>query len=361
MSARDGIWLFLDSSSVGGIETHVMQLASGLATMGIQTRLVLYKAYPDSPIPQLFKQLEERSNGHTLGTLILDGKPGDLYQALGRYRPPALIHTHGYKAGIIGRLTARLSGIPVASTWHAGEVPSGLVRIYDWLDRYSAALAQARFAVSPQIQARLPTSSVIMDNFVDVANTGITKGQQIAFVGRLSDEKAPDVMVELANLCPNQTFDMYGGGVMEAELRASAPANLTLHGMQTQMDGVWSQVGLMILPSRFEGLPMAVLEAMSRGIPVIASDVGALSSVITHQQTGWLVSPANPNAVKEALEEWDALSDADQTRMRQKCRQTIEDRFSATAIIPRFLEIYRSIAPELDTPTQSLASQNHEA
>ena len=101
MSARDGIWLFLDSSSVGGIETHVMQLASGLATMGIQTRLVLYKAYPDSPIPQLFKQLEERNNGNALGTLILDGKPGDLYQALGRYRPPALIHTHGYKAGII--------------------------------------------------------------------------------------------------------------------------------------------------------------------------------------------------------------------------------------------------------------------
>ena len=364
-SGRYGIWLFLDSSSVGGIETHVMQLASGLASMGVDTCLVLYKAYPNSPIPELFQQLQSHHNSPHLSTLVLDGNPTDLRHAIQRNGAPALIHTHGYKAGIIGRLTARLMRVPVASTWHAGEVPGGMVKVYDWLDRYSAALAQARFAVSPQIQARLPVRSIIMDNFVAISDSSLSSGQQIAFIGRLSEEKAPDVMLELAQQCPQHTFDMYGGGLLEESLRAAAPENLTLHGMQTHMDAVWNNIGLLILPSRFEGLPMAVLEAMSRGIPVIASNVGALSSVITPGETGWLVEPANTKAFQQALREWHQLSEADQSRMRQACRQTIEDRFSASAIVPKFIDVYQSIAPELRVTTlqssESPASHHHEA
>lgn len=358
-SGQHGVWLFLDSSSVGGIETHVMQLASGLSSAGVDTCLVLYKAYRHSPIPELLRQLE--GNTPHLTVLILDGKPGDLFQAIKGQNRPALLHTHGYKAGIIGRLTGRLLGIPVASTWHAGEVPNGIVRLYDWMDRYSAPLAQARFAVSPHIQARLPTSSVIMDNFVDVDGVAVSEGQQIAFVGRLSEEKAPDVMLELAQLCPERTFDVYGGGPMESELKASAPANLTLHGMQTHMASIWNRIGLMILPSRFEGLPMAVLEAMSRGIPVIASDVGALSSVITSGESGWLVKAADAGAIQKALSDWNAMTEQQQAAMRLACRTTIEQRFSARAIVPEFIHIYQQLAPELSMNSQVPHQHNHEA
>merc|ERR1711879_335504 len=112
-SVHDGVWLFLDSSSIGGIETHVMQLACGLASMGVNTTLALYQAYQGSPVPELLHDLKDSDQSGLLHLHILDGRPTGLYHLLRAHTPPALIHTHGYKAGLIGRLTGRLSGMSV--------------------------------------------------------------------------------------------------------------------------------------------------------------------------------------------------------------------------------------------------------
>lgn len=354
-SKQSGVWLFLDSSSVGGIETHVMQLARGLVSHGIDVTLVLYQAYPDSPIPQLLQQLAETACDGQLTLQILDGRPHSLHRLIRTGPRPAVLHTHGYKAGLIGRFTGRLLGVPVASTWHAGEVPAGIVRVYDFLDRYTAPLAHLRFAVSPQIQARLPSSSVVMDNFVDLDSIVRSNGQQLAFVGRLSHEKGPDIFLQLARQLPPHNFHMYGGGDMAQELQAAAPDNLTLHGMQTDMASVWERIGLLIMPSRYEGLPMAVLEAMARGIPVLASNVGALPSVIQSGVNGWLVPAADPDAFTEALQHWFSLSAQEKQVIQSAARDTIQKRFSATAIIPEFLRAYQSIAPDLCPNTQAPA------
>jgi len=362
-SIQSGVWLFLDSSSVGGIETHVMQLSQGLASYGVDVTLVLYQAYPDSPIPSLLQQLTETSGTERLTVHILDGHLLSLYRLIRNSQPPVLLHTHGYKAGLIGRFTSRLMGIPVASTWHAGEVPAGIVRAYDFIDRYTAPLAQLRFAVSPQIQSRLPVSSRVMDNFVDMDSTHLSNGQQLAFVGRLSHEKGPDIFLELAQRLTAQPFHMYGGGDMYQELHATAPDNAHLHGMQTDMSTVWEQVGLLIMPSRFEGLPMAVLEAMARGIPVIASNVGALPSVIQHGKNGWLVPAADSDAFTAAIQQWLSLPESDKQAVRLAARDTIQTRFSATAIIPEFVQAYQTIAPDLyrDNQTSALSSSCDDA
>ncbi len=350
MQSQQGIWLFLDSSSVGGIETHVMQLASGLSGAGIPTTILLFNAYPDSPVPDLLQSLISQDTSGHLNTLTLSGRLTGLWQTL---KPlalsdrPALIHTHGYKAGLVGRITARLLGIPVASTWHAGEIPDGIVRLYDLLDRYTAPLAQLRFAVSPQIQARLPTTSRVMDNFVDADRIAPSQGTQIAFVGRLSQEKGPDVFVELARRFPDQVFDCYGGGPMQDELTRTAPDNLNLHGMQTDMPSVWSRIGLLVMPSHFEGLPMATLEAMARGIPVLASRVGALPQVIDHNKNGWLATPADPDSFESLLHHWLDHPPEQRSIIRQSARRTIMQRYSSTAVVPEFIKAYQSVAPAL--------------
>ncbi len=87
---------------------------------------------------------------------------------------------------------------------------------------------------------------------------------------------------------------------MRAALEAEHAACVTFHGFRADMEAVWPDIDLLIIPSRAEGLPMAALEAIARGIPVIATDVGALASVIGDGEAGWLLPDGPDDAVLKA-------------------------------------------------------------
>jgi glycosyltransferase involved in cell wall biosynthesis len=259
--------------------------------------------------------------------LALDGSMLSLYRALHLSRP-ALIHTHGYKAGICGRLAARLNKIPVITTYHAGEIGRGKLALYDWFDRITAGFADKAFAVSPQIAKRLPTSIEVFDNFINTNNLTRSCGKQIAFVGRLSEEKGPDYFAQIASCLPSITFHVYGDGPQLDELAMAAPANFQLHGQQDDMSLVWPQIGLLVMPSRHEGLPMAALEAMARGIPVLASDVGALNKLIKSNNNGWLVEVGNIKDFVRIIQVWQQKAPQQQQIFKSAAKQTIQQSFS---------------------------------
>lgn len=120
------IWQLLDSRHMGGIETHVLQLAAGLSRQGQKTRVVFFDDHGAHPLKQ---QLLDQA----IPMLVLDGRFASLRRSLIRYRP-CLLHTHGYKAGLYGRLAARTTATRSYSTYHAGEVGTGRLALYDWLD-----------------------------------------------------------------------------------------------------------------------------------------------------------------------------------------------------------------------------------
>jgi glycosyltransferase involved in cell wall biosynthesis len=328
------IWLLLDSRQPGGIESHVTQLARGLRDHGWRTRVVFLQNHGPHPMKE---QLSEAG----IPWSTLDGSWRELSRQL-RTDRPSVLHTHGYKAGLVGRVAALLAGVPVASTFHAGETGTGRVRLYDTLDRWSAILSQRRFAVSQAISRRLPWPSTVINNFVDMP-AHVSTGQQIAFVGRLSHEKGPDLYAELAGFFAAEQFHVYGGGVMAAELDRSAPANVVFHGPQERMDQVWPRIGLLVMTSRQEGLPMAALEAMARGIPVVASATGNLPRLIDHHRNGALCPVADMQAFAAAVSEW--LADRDvRLRWSTNARCTIERNYSTVAILPGLLDQYRRLA-----------------
>ena len=188
--AKHNIWLLLDSSKAGGIETHVLQLANGLRNHGEAPLVVFLTDYGQHPLRELLQH-----NG--IPQITLDGGFTTLFKKL-RQERPAILHTHGYKAGILGRFSAWISKIPVISTYHSGEIASGKLALYDWIDRHSAGLAVQVFAVSPQIAQRLPVKAKVFDNFVNTRDLQNSTGNQIAFVGRVSNEKGPDYFASLA-------------------------------------------------------------------------------------------------------------------------------------------------------------------
>src|SRR5206468_3052768 len=132
------------------------------------------------------------------------------------------------------RVAARLArlpgGIPVASTFHAGERPAGAVGLYDLADRWTAGLG-ARVAVSRQIAGRLPWPATLVPNFVALppAAPG-PRPLTVAFVGRMVPEKGPDRFVALARMLrdapgaasPGARFLAFGDGPDRAAAEAAA-------------------------------------------------------------------------------------------------------------------------------------------
>ncbi|MFT6926259.1 MAG: glycosyltransferase involved in cell wall biosynthesis [Psychromonas sp.] len=330
---KHNIWLLLDSSKAGGIESHVLQLAQGLQEHGETPLVVFLSDYGKHPLRELLAQ-------SGIAQLTLNGRWRTLFHKL-RRASPAILHTHGYKAGIYGRLAAKANKIPVFSTYHAGEIATGRLAFYDRIDRLTAVFADQLFAVSPQIAARLPNRVKVLDNFVSTTHLQHSTGQQIAFVGRVSEEKGPDHFAHLAEHFLDDTFHLYGDGPKLAELKKYAPENLKLHGQQDDMNAVWAQIGLLVIPSRYEGLPMAALEAMARGIPVLAFGVGALDKLIEHNGNGWLIKPEDIEQMAVQLKRWQVMSVTDKQRMQEKAIQTISKQFSSDIAIPKLIARYR--------------------
>ena len=107
---------------------------------------------------------------------------------------------------------------------------------------------------------------------------------------------------------------------------------------------VWPKIGLLVMPSRHEGLPMAALEAMARGIPVLASRVGALDQLLDSGINGWLVAPGDHDALAQHLMQWITMTEQQKYSLKHAARQKILQRFSADIAIPQLLTSYEQIA-----------------
>jgi glycosyltransferase involved in cell wall biosynthesis len=273
---------------------------------------------------------------------VLDGGFHSLYKAI-RTHKPALIHTHGYKAGIYGRLAAMLCGVPVCTTYHAGERGAFPVSFYQALDEKTAILADKAFAVSTLIQERV-MGSTVLDNFIPVSSLlqRDDNPRVVAFVGRLSHEKAPDIFCQIAkNLhTTGIEFVVYGDGVMREALEREFGAYVTFKGFTSNMAAEWQHIGLLLMPSRAEGLPMAALEAMANGVPICASRVGGLPKLVMHN--GWLFDSENMRDAMIAVVDWDHLGD--KQLLAQKNHAHIYHHYNADVEIGKIVAIYKSLS-----------------
>jgi|SRR5450756_282661 len=329
------IWQLVDSSTIGGIERHIELLAEALIEKGHSCEVVLFERHGDNP---WLDQLDAANIPHC----YLDGGIRGLVAAL-RNQRPALIHTHGYKAGILGRIAARWFGVPVISTWHAGERGPGKVGLYQAIDAWTGCLAFERISVAQTIADRLPWRSQVIANFVRVpVHDAMATGSQIAFIGRLSDEKGPDIFCEIAHRVGVGTWDVYGDGPLRGELEDRYREHVHFHGLVIDLREVWRTISLTVISSRAEGLPLVALESLAHGIPVIAARVGALDQVIIPGETGFLFDVGDIATAANHVEQWLAFDAGKKAAMAAACRDKIRADYSAASRLPDILNIYHA-------------------
>ena len=327
---KNKVFQLIDSKSIGGIETHVLLLSEWAKCQGINNEVLFLSEHKSNP-------LGER--------LTMKGIPWrylpNIKSALKTFKTEAmLLATHGYKSGIIGRLLASIVNVPVVSTYHSGDLGRGKVRFYSWLDIQTSCLADQVMCVSADIRKRIPSPAHQIENFVKRHHSPRTQGKQIAFVGRLSEEKNPESFARITReLSTAYAIHMYGDGELKNTLRGYS--HIIFHG-EVQMDAHWNDIGLLCITSKYEGLPLAALEAMSRGIPVISYAIGGLPDLISHNVNGWLVSPDDEQAFVMCINEWANLNSVEKSALSERVINRVENTYTCDAVCPKIFNIYNA-------------------
>ncbi len=328
--AEAEIWLLLDSRGMGGIESHVAEVAAGLTAAGARPRVLFLADHGPHP-------LKDRLGAAGVPWECLP-RAGALPGRL-RAGRPAVVHSHGYKANLVGRVAALLAGVRHVASYHAGERPPGRVAWWDRLDRWTAWMGR-RIAVSQQIAARIPGGAPVVPNFVALPAEVAPGLEAVGFVGRFSHEKGLDRFVALAAPLPGAALVAFGDGPELAACQAAAGGRVAFRGAVAGMAPHWRELGLLAVTSRAEGLPLAVLEAMAAGVPVAAFALGGIPQVIRHGENGWLAAPDDLEALAGCIRAWLALPPAGRAAMAAAARATIAAEYGRETGVARICAVY---------------------
>lgn len=246
-----------------------------------------------------------------------------------------VVHTHSSKAGVLGRTAAYRAHVGrIVHTYHGfpfHQFQSRPRRLaYVRIERRVARFTDVFLAVGAAVAAEAITRGIAPPERVRTigigADTaapapqapdraearrllGVPPGMRVVgTVGRLAFQKAPDDFVRA--LAALRRDDVFGVWIGDGELRAKTERLVARHGLYGRMllAGERSDVAALLpgldvfaMASRYEGLPCAIVEAMTAGLPVVATAVNAVPEVVIAGETGLLVPPGRPELLARAI------------------------------------------------------------
>jgi glycosyltransferase involved in cell wall biosynthesis len=376
--------LHLVEATIAGVRSHVQALALGMTGQGYDISVACPpRRQRDYGEDEFVGEL--RQAGIDVITLPLqreiaagpDARALSATVALLRRGSYDLVHTHSSKAGFVGRIAGALTGTPTVHT------PNGLFflgaasplrrQFYLRLEQGLGLLARRLIAVSPgeralMLRYRLAPAGRIacIPNGVDLAalprplsrqSLGVPSGAPlIGTLARLEHQKNPQLFVRAAALLhkalPAAHFIWCGDGSLRAEaerLAAELGIAAQVHFLGYRRDGRAALAALDVfwLTSRFEGLPIALLEALALARPVVATEVVGSRDLIEHEANGLLTAPDDAAALARATLELLARP-AYATRLAEAGRTLVNSRYTTGQMLAATAQLYHDVVSHLD-------------
>jgi glycosyltransferase involved in cell wall biosynthesis len=286
-----------------------------------------------------------------------------------------LVHTHSSKAGIIGRVAAKLAGVPVVvHTVHGfpfhdfnGSLQN---RFYEMLERFAAKMTDHLICVSEKDRIKALQEGLMSEDDITTIPPGIDlrkydlnvranlkekefqfapSDQVVGMIARLDKQKAPKDFVLAAERVLSQLkqvkFILVGDGelwpfVTELVKAKNLSSNFVLAGSRTDIPELLASMDIYVLPSLWEGLSISLLEAMAMGKAVVATDIPGTREVVDNGVNGVLVPPSNPEALGNAI--LSLLRDPQRARaMGRAARKLVEQEFGVKNMTMKTRGLYR--------------------
>lgn len=289
---------------------------------------------------------------------------------------PAILHTHMAKAGTVGRMAAAsVRPRPVRIHTFHGHVLDGYfrsvaARAFLEAERRLAQRTDVLIAVSPQVRDtllalgigtperwRVVPLGLNLGAFEDVTNpTGRLRSRLglaadvplVGAVGRIVPIKDLTTMLHALTRLPGVHLVLVGEGSQRPELEVLAVSlglggRVHFPGWADDVAAWMADLDVVALSSRNEGTPVALIEALAAGRPVVATSVGGVPFVVRDGRNGWLVPPADPAALAEALQA--CLADPlEGARRAAAGRAEVLPRFAAARLVSDIRSLYREVA-----------------
>jgi glycosyltransferase involved in cell wall biosynthesis len=281
-----------------------------------------------------------------------------------------VVHCHLPIAGVVGRLAGRLAGVPVVYTEHNLQQRYNLVtrrlNLFTWMlqERVVAVSSDVARSITEHAGSHVPVDVVLngvdVDRFdrrrVDAATVRRELGiplnaPVVGTVAVFRVQKRLDDWLTAARLLvkqhPATHFIVVGDGPRREELHAQASVfglDGVVHwpGLQSDVRPYMAAMDIYMMSSMFEGLPVALLEAMALECGVIATAVGGIPEVIRNGHNGILVEPGHPDRLADAASELLATPQAVK-EYGIAARRTVEDQFSVRRMVRELETTYASV------------------
>ncbi|MBI5071375.1 glycosyltransferase [Candidatus Falkowbacteria bacterium] len=342
----------------GGAETMLFDLARRLSADNFEVKVAT--AVRGGPLVQDFKEagievrIFEKRGKIGLGLIF------KLWRFLRREKPD-IVHTHLFGGDTWGRIAAVLARVPIIiSTEHNTNLDEGWAKrkLKKFLSHFTKKIVAVSEAVKnysvvyDKIRAKkivVVQNGIDLEKFISSSEKDFGDPPIIGVVGRLEEQKGYKYLFEALNLIKTIPWILWvvGDGSKKSELeRLAKDLNLRERiiflGARRNIAEILNQIDIFVLPSLWEGLGIAVLEAAAAGKPIVASRVGGIPEIIEEDRTGILVEPKNVKSLADGLEHI-LLGSAEAKEMGARARAMAEEKFGVEKMVGSYENLYKEL------------------
>lgn len=322
-------------------------------------------------VPSLVRRIRPARDIHALYDLV----------RIIKTEKPDVVHTHTSKAGILGRMAAKIARVPLMVHTPHGHVFFGhfgpiLSRVFLWVEKLfgphtdrivvltdGESRDYTNLNVFPKDKLVKIHSGVDIEKFKQEPENAVEKkrslglpqnGLVVGFIGWLLLIKGPmhllKAMEDVWQDYDDTVLVFIGKGDLDVELRAaalktSANGRVNFLGWRNDIDEIMPLFDIFVLPSLNEGMGRVLVEAMAAGKPIVASNVGGIPDLVKHDHNGLLVPPGDEKALAACIKQ--LLNDPEKGKMmgqrsRERCHQ-----FSVEAMIEKIEKLYLELSHKI--------------